>query len=122
MPATPPRRPGRRPDPALRLLWQERLERFERSGLSAPVFCAGQRLSLPSFYAWRRRLRQPPAERAARPAVAPADAARLVPIRVLPAATPVELALPGGAVLRLAPGCDLDFVRALIDTLGERPC
>ncbi len=114
MPAIPPRRPGRRPDPALRQLWQERLQRFERSGLSAPAFCAGQRLSLPSFYAWRRRLRPG--------AAAGASAPRLVPVLVGPAPPPVEVVLPGGALLRVAPGCDLAFVRSLAEALGGEPC
>jgi hypothetical protein len=60
MPATPSSRPGRRPDPARRDLWRQRLARFERSGLSVPDFCAAEGLSAPSFYAWRRRLRQGP--------------------------------------------------------------
>src|SRR5438105_7927180 len=115
MPATPCSRPGRRPDPALRELWQQRLRRCQRSGLSAAAFCAKEGLSVPSFYAWRRRLRTP-----ARPASAPQ--ARLVPLRLLSAPTPVELLLPTGAVLRLAPGCDLAFVRALLDSLGGAPC
>jgi transposase len=121
MPAPSSARPGRRPDSALHDLWRQRLRRFERSGLSAVAFCAKEGVSAPSFYAWRRRLRHPPAEPAARPAVTPADAARLVPVRLLPAA-PVEVLLPVGIVLRLAPGCDLDFVRLLLATLGERPC
>src|SRR5262245_20190260 len=120
MPAPSSVRPGRRPDPALRELWRQRLQRFARSGLSAAAFCVKEGVSPPCFYAWRRRLRPlaTPADTGARP---PAEA-RLVPVRVLAAPAPVELVLPGGAVLRLAPGCDLAFVRALVAALGGRPC
>jgi hypothetical protein len=122
MPATSSARPGRRPDPALRNLWQQRLLRFERSGLSAAAFCAQERLSVPSFYAWRRRLRHQAPAATPRAGPTTGDAARLVPVRLLPAAAPVELVLPSGAVLRLAPGCDLAFVRSLVESLGGNPC
>ena len=111
MPAPSSARPGRRPDPTLRELWRQRLQRFERSGLSAVAFCAKEGVSAPSFYAWCRRL-QPPVEKAA----------HLVPVRVLPPAALIEVVLPGGLVLRLAPGCDLDLIRALVATPGDHPC
>jgi transposase len=122
MPAPSSTRPGRRPDLALQDLWRQRLQRFECSGLSAVAFCTKEGVSVPSFYAWRRRLRPHTADRVAHDARPIADVARLVPIRLLSAASAVELVLPGGAVLRLTPGCDLDFVRSLVATLGERPC
>jgi transposase len=122
MPAPSSARPGRPLGPALEDLWRQRLQRFERSGLSAVAFCAKEGVSAPSFYAWRQRLRQRTSEQVAGTA-RPADgAARLVPVRLLPLAAPVEVVLPGGLVLRLPPGCDLDFVRSLVATLGGRPC
>src|SRR3954468_19260332 len=109
MPAPSSARPGCRPDPALQHLWRQRLQRFERSGLSAVAFCAKEGVSTPVFYAWRRRLRQSSAQQAVRPPPPPGAAPRLAPVH-LPPAAPVELLLRGGGVLRLAPGCDLDFV------------
>src|SRR5262245_7241702 len=64
MPTTSAARPGRRPDPAREDLWRQRLQRFERSGLSAVTFCAQEGVSAPSFYAWRRRLRTTDQQRA----------------------------------------------------------
>jgi len=108
-------RPGRRPDPQLRSRWEQALMRFEHSGLSAPAFCAQQKLSLPSFYAWRRRLKAQPPDRPSRPDTP------LLPIRLV-SAPPVEVLLPTGTILRLQPGCDLPFVRSLLDALEADPC
>lgn len=106
--------PAARCRDAVRQAWVERLARFAAAGLSPSAFCAKEGVSLPSFYSWKRRLG------AAAGAPAP-QAARLLPVRVS-AAAPVELVLPGGAVLRLAPGCDLAFVRSLLDALAGAPC
>jgi hypothetical protein len=113
--------PSPRSREAIRHSWVERLARFARSGLRPAQFCANEGISLPSFYAWKRRLAA-----AAAPADAPrphADAEpRLLPVRLPAANAAIELVLPTGAVLRLLPGCDLAFVRALLVTLGDEPC
>ena len=99
---------------AVRAAWQERIARFADSGLSPAQFCSAEGVSLPSFYSWKRRL-------AAQAAPADEHAPLLLPVRLQPAA-PVELLLPGGAVLRITPGCDLAFVRSLLAALGAEPC
>ncbi len=121
MSASASSRPGRRPDPTLRALWEKRLHFFEQSGLAASTFCAQHDLSLPSFYAWKRRLRcsnsantSAAADRAHQP--------RFIPIKLLPASTPIELVLPTGTVIRVPHGCDLDFVRSLVASLGGASC
>ncbi len=38
------------------LYWRNLLDKHAESGLSIRQFCAGQSLSEPSFYAWRRKL------------------------------------------------------------------
>lgn len=48
---------GRPPDATARQLWSDRLRRFRDSGLTAAAFRAREGVSLASFYAWRRRLR-----------------------------------------------------------------
>jgi transposase len=101
---------------ATREVWLERLARFPASGLTVPQFCAIEAVSVPSFYSWRRRLQaeaQPPSSDRGLP---------LLPVRLQPSAPPVELVLTTGAVLRLVPGCDLDWVRSLVAALGESSC
>jgi transposase len=110
-------RPGRRLDPATHQRWQQRLDRFHRSGLTVPAFCDREGISTASFYAWRRRLQAdltPP----------DADTPRLVPIRLVnpPVSAPVELLLPSGVVLRLSPDSDLAWLRQLLPLLGVAPC
>lgn len=103
-----------------REVWVERLARFPDSGLTPAQFCAIEAISLPSFYAWRRRLATEAADANADPAVEPQP--RLLPVRLQPAAPAVELVLPTGAVLRLPHGCDLTWVRSLVATLGGVSC
>ena len=123
-PLTAPTDPPRRRDPdATRQRWSDRLARFPASGLSPAQFCAAEGVSLPSFYAWKRRLaadRRPP--RAAEPPTAAGRAPRLLPVRLPAAGAAVEVVLPTGALLRIPPGSDPAFVRALAQALGGEPC
>lgn len=43
--------------PAPREIWSERLRRYMNSGLTVASFCRRERVSVPSFYYWRRKLR-----------------------------------------------------------------
>jgi hypothetical protein len=96
-----------------RQLWVERLQRFDASDLSVVAFCKLEGVSAQAFYYWKHKLQ--------RPTLTSTDGPRLLPVGLLNPA-PVELALPSGIVLRLAPGCDLTFVRSLVAALGEPPC
>jgi len=101
----------RHPDPATAERWQQRLCRFARSSLTVAAFCTREGVSTASFHAWKRRLRD-------------ASGPQFVPVRLTEpaAAAPVELVLPSGCVLRLAPGGDPAWVRQLLDLLGVLPC
>src|SRR6516225_9885548 len=109
-------RPGRRPDPATHHLWQQRLDRFRKSGLAVADFCQREGISTASFYAWRRRLRADTAPNTA-------DEPRLVPVRLVtpPPSAPVELLLPSGAVLRPPPDIDLLWLRQFLPMLAVTP-
>jgi transposase len=104
-----------RSDVAATKRWVERLERFAAGNHTVVAFCAAEGVSQSNFYLWRRRLAHPPASN--RPNV--------VPIRVTPAparATPIELALPSGTVLRLPADARPDLIVAILRGLEERPC
>lgn len=107
---------GSRSDAASRR-WVERLERFATSSHTVVAFCAAEGVSESNFYLWRRRLAQPLATASNQPNV--------VPIRVTPPpalATPIELALPSGTVLRLPGDARPEFIVAILRGLEERPC
>ena len=93
--------------------WRDMLLLWQSSGQTIRAFCHAQRLSEPSFYAWRRiiaqRERQQPA---------------FVPVRVTPTPTtsiPLELVLASGRVVRVPPGFDADTLRQLLAVLHNLP-
>jgi transposase len=116
--APPPAPRQLRSRAATREVWLERLARFPASGLTVAQFCAIEVVSVPSFYFWKRRL-------AAEVRSLDGTAAKefsLLPIRLPSSVPPVELVLSTGTVLRLLPGCDLDWVRSLVAALGGASC
>jgi transposase len=102
--------------------WVERLDRFARSGLRPTEFCLAEGVSLPSFYSWRRRLSHEPSSPTTPPPSDRQAGPRLLPVRLTSANAVVELVLPSGTVLRVPPGCDLGFLRSLVEALGDAPC
>ena len=87
--------------------WHERLESFESSGLDIDVFCLQEGVSRSTFYRWKERLKDgiPDsilAEKEARDRAESAEGAAFVPITLK--ASPVEIELPNGGVVRLPLG------------------
>jgi transposase len=120
VPINVPRAPRSRA--AAREVWRERLNRFARSGLRPAQFCAQEGVSLPAFYAWKRRLAaDAPGSASASNADAPREP-RWLPVRLHDPAASLELALPNGAVLRIAPGADEATLRGLLRLLGVAAC
>ena len=100
---------------AVRQAWLDRFDRFASAGLSVTAFCRSEGISSQAFYYWKHKLAaQAPAPTVQQP--------RLLAVRLLAQPTPIEVVLPHGPVLRLGPGCDLAFVRSLVEALGEQPC
>ncbi len=87
--------------------WQERLESFQASGLEVDVFCLKEGVSRSTFYRWVDRLKDgiPKsmlAEKAAQERAESAEGAVFVPISLK--ASPVEIELPNGGIVRLPLG------------------
>jgi transposase-like protein len=99
-------KPGRR-SPGLDdyLYWQERLANREASGLSIDEFCVDEDVSRSTFYRWVQRLKEgiPDAVKEEK-TLTLADIAepKFLPVSVT--ASPVEIELPNGGLVRLPVG------------------
>ena len=87
--------------------WQKRLESFRVSGLEIDVFCLQEGVSRSTFFRWKDRLKDgiPEsmlAEKAAQERAESAEGAVFVPISLK--ASPVEIELPNGGIVRLPLG------------------
>ena len=87
--------------------WQERLENYKASGLEVDVFCLQEGVSRSTFYRWVDRLKDGipesmVAEKEAREKAESAEGTAFVPISLK--ASPVEIELPNGGIVRLPLG------------------
>ncbi len=102
-------------DPKKLAVWRERLERFSRSGLTVARFCGGERVSMASFYLWRKKLghkgrrRHGTNRRGAFQPVAVVPAA----LRVVPRSAAICIQLPCGTRIEVGAE-DLDALRAVV--------
>jgi transposase len=90
--------------------WAERIAAQQRSGMSVKQFCKEQGLTEYSFYAWRKRLQE-------RGPVRFALVERGARRQERTAEPVLELVLPTGERLRIAPGVDITTLRTVLDAL-----
>ncbi|WP_437975343.1 IS66 family insertion sequence element accessory protein TnpB [Sorangium sp. So ce295] len=94
---------------ATRVEWAERVERWERRGLSAEKFARREGYKPEQLYWWRWKLR---ADGPSQPSPSSlTEPPRFLPVHVVADASPVvtepiEIALPKGRVVRVRPGFD----------------
>ena len=105
---------------AWRQVWSERLRRFRRSGLTVAAFCEQERVSVPSFYQWRRKLAGGSGggvSRAQRKNARPRHSLAFVPLQITHS-TAVEIRLPNGVQVWLPAG-DAGMLAAGIAAAGS---
>ena len=102
--------------------WQARLDSQKTSGLSIDDFCAREGVSRSSFYRWVGRLQNGVPESVAgeeeTPAQAEAETARPNFLPVSLKASPVEIELPNGGVVRLPVGVGQAVLVEVIRVVG----
>ena len=100
--------------------WQERLANYKASGLEVDVFCLQEGVSRTTFYKWTQRLKDGiPESMLAEKAARERDesgAAVFVPITLK--ASPVEIELPNGGIVRLPLGVGQAVLVEVIRTVG----
>jgi hypothetical protein len=117
---------GRRGNLERRRFWREAIARQRKGGLSVRAFCRREKLTEPSFYAWRKRLA---AERRGANAATAFASVRVVDDANRPAAVPensfapdancVEIVLVDGVRVRVPPGADRAALADVLAVLRE---
>jgi transposase-like protein len=102
--------------------WQQRLESQKTSGLNIDDFCTREQISRSTFYRWVRRLQDgiPDSVKAEEetPQEAEAEVARPNFLPVSLKASPVEIELPNGGVVRLPVGVGQAVLVEVIRVVG----
>lgn len=109
-------------DEAKRKLWRERLARFARGGQSVAAFCSAERVSVPTFYEWKRKLTRRSVggrKRRTLGSMSASPAQAFLPVRIEGMGL-VEIELPNGTRVRV-PSQDLGVMRAAIAAAGRVP-
>ena len=100
--------------------WQERLESYKASGLEVDVFCLQEGVSRSTFYRWMDRLKDgiPEAMVAEQSARQHAESGEAVFVPITLKASPVEIELPNGGVVRLPLGVGQAVLVEVIRAVG----
>lgn len=105
--------------------WRGILRRQAESGLSISRFCAAEGISEPSFYAWRKKLRerQHDGTRArqsrVRDEVVSDDARLFVPLKLLDTAATLEIVHPLGCRIQVTGEVNPVALRQVIEALDK---
>ena len=102
--------------------WQELVNRQSGSGLSIRQFCAKERISQPSFYAWRKKFRERRDDgRASKGCrVAPTGDGGFIPLKLGTPASALEVIHPLGFQVRVTGEVNTDALRQVLDVLDGR--
>jgi transposase-like protein len=122
---------AQRPDSGKQQQWLERIQRWQRSRLTARAFCERHGLSESSFYSWRRTLRErglltdggdeTPTHNED-PAAAPGPRFLSVEVAATQESSSTLEIVVGDVVVRVPASFDATTLAQLLDVLRRRPC
>ena len=101
--------------------WQRRLESYESSDLDLNMFCLQEGVSRSTFYRWKDRLKDGIPESITSPEIslAQGESNESVFVPVSLKASPVEIELPNGGVVRLPASVGQNVLVAIIRVVGS---
>ena len=99
---------------------KERLENYKASGLEVEVFCLQEGVSRTTFYKWAGRLKDgiPESMIAEKAARERADSGKAAFVPISLKASPVEIELPNGGIVRLPLGVGRAVLVEVIRAVG----
>ena len=102
------------------LVWQERLKSYKASGLYVGDFCVDEGVSKSTFYRWVRRLQDgiPDSVASEGTARASSDSAETKFLPVSLKASPIEIELPNGGIVRVPAGVGPSVLMEVIQIVG----
>ena len=120
---------GRERDRGKERYWRRLLRQWQRSGQGVRTFCLVHGLSDASFYAWRRTIQERDRQAQPRSRHGPRRAGPVegdglpsfVPVTIAASASPLEVVLRDGPVVRVPAGFDAATLRQLLAVLAEAP-
>ena len=98
--------------------WQERFKNREASGISIDEFCADEDIARSTFFRWMRRLKNgipPELEEEKKLSLIDQDPPKFLPVSVT--ASPVEIELPNGGLVRLPVSVGQDVIVNVIQAV-----
>ena len=102
------------------LEWQQKLQQFQESGLTVEVFCQQEGVSRSTFHRWTNQLKEGIPESISAEAAQreQAESAEAVFMPITLKASPVEIELPNGGVVRLPLGVGQVVLVEVIRAVG----
>lgn len=94
--------------------WLRLLREKRASGESVAAFCSKRRIPVHQFYWWQRKLRQHDVQDVHEQPLAPA---RFVPVRVSRVSPMIEVVHPGGCIVRVVAGAEVQALRIVFAAL-----
>ncbi len=102
------------------LRWRDALRRQASSGLSIRKFCVNEGISQPSFYAWRRKIRERDGSGTRSGKSCLGNGGAFIPLKLIDSAGTMEILHSHGCQVRITGEINTVALKQVLDVLDER--